>query len=115
MLPVVFLAYDNGKFEPKTRFIKDWMTSDYDTCRFEKVNFVFAQFYDAGELVKHSFKDYKTLMNDACLVVQQIFIEYKKLAYVRKRGSAIAGSMAQLKGDGCSPQDHRILTVSISP
>ncbi len=33
VLPFVFLAYDNGKFDPRTRFIEDWMTSNYDACR----------------------------------------------------------------------------------
>ncbi|KJA25249.1 hypothetical protein HYPSUDRAFT_37739, partial [Hypholoma sublateritium FD-334 SS-4] len=28
ILPIVFLACDNGKFNPKTPFIKDWITSD---------------------------------------------------------------------------------------
>ena len=40
MLPFVFLAYDNGKLDPKNLFIKSWITSDYITCGEKKLAFV---------------------------------------------------------------------------
>ena len=103
MLPFVFLAYDNGKFDRKAPFVVDWMTSDHNTCREKKVDFAVVQFSDVGELVKPGFKDYETLMSDACLVVQEIFTRNKKLAYVKKQAS-----VAQLKGGSVSPQVHHI-------
>ena len=103
MLPFVFLAYDDGKFDRKAPFVVDWMTFDHNTCREKKVDFAVVQFSDVGELVKPGFKDYETLMSDACLVVQEIFTRNKKLAYVKKQAS-----VAQLKGGSVSPQVHHI-------
>lgn len=68
MLPLVFLGYNNGKFEPTTPFLKDWMTSDHNTCRRNKYDFVGNELFEARAMVKGGFKDYTALMVNACLM-----------------------------------------------
>ncbi len=74
MLPFVFLAYDDGKFDRKAPFVLYWMTSDHNTCREKKVDFAVVQSVEASTLVKAAFKDYKNLMRDACSVVPLLFM-----------------------------------------
>ena len=82
MLPFVFLAYDNGNFQPKTPFIKDWMTSDLNTCRQKKTDFAIFQLTDALVLVEAAFRDYKQLMLDACRMVRFLFFKRRYKAEV---------------------------------
>ena len=74
MLPFVFLAYDNGKFDPTTRFIMDWMTSDHSTCCIKKNDFAGNKLFKARAMVKGGFKDYKALMVNACLMVHDLHL-----------------------------------------
>ncbi len=73
-LPFVFLAFDNGKLDPKNRFIEHWITSDYNTCRINKVDFIYGVGDDdtlSGAVfsVGSTFEDYKFFMFDACVMV----------------------------------------------
>ena len=71
ILPFVFLAYNNGKLDPKNRFIKYWITSDYITCRGKKKAFLYRDFADSVSLVGSAFENYKMLMFQACLIVRK--------------------------------------------
>ena len=73
MLPFVFLAYDNGTFDPQTRFIEDWMTSDYNACCKKKVYFSFSELATASTLVRPAFKEYKLLMIHACIMLCRLY------------------------------------------
>ena len=87
MLPFVFLAYDNGQFDRKAPFVVDWMTSDPNTCRQEKIDFAVVQLNLALMMVKAAFKDYAFLMFTTCSMVRDLFIQHKAqehLAYKSK-------------------------------
>ena len=75
MLPFVFLAYDDGKFDRKAPFVVDWMTSDHNTCRDKKVGFAFVQLNKAKNMIKAAFKDYEDFMRDACRMVRLLFLK----------------------------------------
>ncbi|KJA25248.1 hypothetical protein HYPSUDRAFT_37738 [Hypholoma sublateritium FD-334 SS-4] len=72
ILPVVFLAYNDGKFDPKTQFIKDWITSDHNTCRLHKLDFMANKL--AMAVPKAAFKDYRNMMGNACYLVHDLHV-----------------------------------------
>ena len=74
VLPFVFLAYDNGKFNPRTRFIEDWMTSDYEACSGKKFSFACERLATALALVKPAFKDHRFLMIHTCIMIRNLYI-----------------------------------------
>ena len=41
MLPVIFLAYEDGKRDRENQFTKDWFTSDHRSCHDVKSGFLF--------------------------------------------------------------------------
>ncbi len=71
MLTFVFLAYNNGKLDPKNQFIKHWITSDYTTCREKKTTFLYRGSANPVSLGGSAFESYKRLMLQACFVVRK--------------------------------------------
>ncbi len=87
MLPIVFLAYDNGKFDRKAPFVIDWMASDYSTCHRKKLHFATVRLAPASTLVKAVFKDYAFLMFTSCFMICDLFTRHRiqeNLSYRRK-------------------------------
>ena len=93
MLPFVFLAYDNGKLDPKNLFIKSWITSDYITCGEKKLAFVAPErLANALSSVDSAFKNYKGLMLNTCVVVKQQHYERQLQDYEKLRQQVLSKS-----------------------
>lgn len=69
MLPIVFLAYDNGTFKANTPFIHEWITSNHNICAEGKSYFLVGRQCEAFSSVNSAFEQYKILMLKACRVV----------------------------------------------
>ena len=100
MLPFVFLAYNNGKFDPQTRFIEDWITSDFNTCGRKKFSFATDKLATALHLVKVAFQDYEALMVEACIIILNLYVRRRQALALR----AIKRPERPLNDGNVSPQ-----------
>ncbi|KJA25250.1 hypothetical protein HYPSUDRAFT_419894 [Hypholoma sublateritium FD-334 SS-4] len=96
MLPFVFLAYDGGKYDAKTPFIKDWITSNHITYREMKLAFLMRELCQvAVSSVQSGFGHYRELMLSACDVVRMQECSRSKLGLdlARQQIRAAAGNL----------------------
>ena len=70
ILPVVFLAWDQGNLNLRTKFVKNWFTSDCDACWKNKQSFLYRTLADASDLVHGNFKDFASLMRRLCILIK---------------------------------------------
>ena len=104
MLPFVFLAYDDGKFDRKAPFVVDWMTSDHNTCRDKKVGFANLKITPALALVKGAFKDYKALMAQTCHFLPRLY--HVRQEQAMKRALHDTNRPVEPKDGGAAPPPY---------